>query len=165
MAHPHLETFESIVIDGPNGVTGAPRAGFPDGALSLGVGLGAVLSVAVLLRSRAPRWVVALVLLAGALPGLGALGWLRADAPHRRAALASSVTAGLADLARLAPGPVARTLTVRDDGDVLFPLARYTWPARIDVDGGVLVDLHGSSLTTACRAEPSGLVVSCGAPP
>ncbi|MDX2015911.1 MAG: hypothetical protein SFW67_37300 [Myxococcaceae bacterium] len=165
MSHPHLVTSESIVIDGPNGVTGAPRAGFPDGGRSLGLGLGAGLLVMVLLRTRAPRWVLALLLAGGAMPGLAALGWLRADAPHRRAALAASVTAGLDDLARLSPGPVARTLSIRDDGDVLFPLARYLWPARLDADGGVQVDRRGSSLTTACRAEPSGLVVHCGAAP
>lgn len=166
MADHPLATPESILIDGPNGVTGAPRAGFPERAPSLGLGLVVALLVALLLRTRAPRGLLVVLLAMGAGPGLVALS-LRADAPHRRGALAAVVSAGLSDLARVAPGPVAPVTLVRDDADVLFPLSRYTWPSRPVEDAGTSlhIDLRGPSLTTACRASLESPVIVCGVGP
>ncbi|MCA2977911.1 MAG: hypothetical protein INH41_29995 [Myxococcaceae bacterium] len=165
MAGPPLSTPESILIDGANGVTGAPRARFPEAGASAGLALGALVLMAALLRARAPRWCVALLLALAAVPGLWAVAVERADAPARRTDLAARVREGLVDLARLGPGPVATQLEVDDDGDVLFPLGRYVWPARPPgVDGGarVTVELRGASLRTACEAAAPGAPTRCG---
>jgi hypothetical protein len=161
---PLLVTPETVLIDGPNGITGAPRAGFPDATWTVGLGVVVLLLVAVLMRTRAPRLVVALVMVMAAAPGLWTLVVSRADAPHRRAGVAAVVTSGLADLRRLTAGPVGGVTVVRDDADVLFPLARYQWPAR-PPDGGVRVELRGSSLTSACHVPLRGDVVVCGVGP
>jgi hypothetical protein len=162
---PPLVTPETVLIDGPNGITGAARAGFPDATWTVGLGVVVLLLVAGLMRTRAPRLVVALGMVLAAAPGLWTLMALRADAPHRRAGVAAVVTSGLADLRRLTPGPVGGVTVVRDDADVLFPLARYQWPARPPIDGGVRVELRGSSLTSACHVPLRGDVVVCGVGP
>lgn len=149
-----LSTPESIVLDGANSVTGAPRQHFPDAPLSLGLAAVVLIATFVALRTRWARVVVPVLLLVAAVPGLSAVLFLRADAPGRRAPLTALVRVGVNDLQRVARWPDQAVRVTRDDDDVLFPLARYAWPSRpVALDGGVEVELRGSSLMTACRHD------------
>ncbi|MBL8936810.1 MAG: hypothetical protein JNM69_19780 [Archangium sp.] len=158
-----LSTPEAIVLDGANSVSGAPRAHFPEAAFSLSLAAVALLVTVVAVRTKRAALVVPVVLGLAALPGLFALVVQRADAPMNRAALTALVKVGVNDLKAQAAWPQAAVQVVRDDDDVLFPLARYAWPSRPTVDGGVALELRGSALITACHHEAMGGHVVCGA--
>jgi hypothetical protein len=156
-----LDTPESIVLDGANGVTRAPREHFPDASLSLGLAMAALVAGAVLAR-RGPKWVVAAVLVIAALPGLAQVLMSRADAPAQRAELGRLVTQSLTEVQQHSPWPGVRF--VREDDDVMFPIGRYAVPGRIvPADGGVELETRGSLLGQPCREEGSRVV--CGAGP
>lgn len=152
-----LATSESILIDGANGVTSAPRAHCPHA----GVWLAVAIVVAVVVR-LARRPVVAVTLLVlGSLPGLVHVLALRADSPIRRGAMSDSIKVTLGDLQTRVPWPQSQVTVVREEDDVLFPLGRYALPSRT---GGPLELVIGAGpLGQACRQE--GLRVTCGAPP
>lgn len=150
------------MLDGANSVSGAPRAHFPEAALSLSVAGLALLVTVVAVRTKRAALVVPALLGLAALPGLFALVVRRADAPMNRAALTALVKVGVNDLKAQAAWPQASLQVVRDDDDVLFPLARYAWPSRGAVDGGVELELRGSALITACHHEAASGHVVCG---
>jgi hypothetical protein len=54
---------------------------------------------------------------------------------------------------------------VREDDDVLFPVGRYVLPSRPPVDAGVLLELRGPSLVTACRTDEGNGHRVCGSGP
>jgi hypothetical protein len=164
-APPSLTTPESIVLDGANSVAGAPRLHFPDATVGLVAGAVVLVVTLVSLRVRRAKVVLPVVLLLAALPGAVHVLVRRADAPGQRATLATRVVVGVEDLARVAPWPDAMVRVVRDDDDVLFPLARYAWPSRPAVDAGVEVELRGGLLTTACRRDATTGHVVCGVGP
>jgi hypothetical protein len=149
-----LATGQSILIDGANGVTSAPRAHFPHGALWLGLALVVALIVRVVKR---PLVLLAL-LIAGALPGFAHLLVLRADAPLRRAALARSIESRLQDLQRHVPWPESQVSVVRED-DALFPLGRYALPSR--TSGPLELELREGE--GACRKTEQRVI--CGGAP
>lgn len=158
-----LSTNESIVIDGANSVGGAPRQQFPQGNASLVAALLVFVAALLVARSKRLRPGLVVALLVGGLPG-GVVVWaLRADAPLARPALARAVTDALDDLRRVAPWPAQPARVVRDDGDVLFPLARYAWPSR--PDAGVVVDLRGAPLSSRCVLNEAAGRFICGAGP
>lgn len=162
---PHftLSTNESIVIDGANSVGGAPRQHFPDATLALALGAFVFVASLVVLRTKRYRPALLAALLVSSIPGGLAVFVFRADAPVQRRTLTDAVTSSLADVQRVAPWPEQTAQVVHDDGDVLFPIGRYTWPNR--PDAGVEVELRGSVLRSNCaRDEASGHVV-CGARP
>lgn len=150
------------MLDGANSVTGAPRQHFPDATFGFAVGAVALVATFLLLRTRWARVAVPVVLLLGALPGAVEVLLRRADAPASRASLAARVQVSVEDLERLAKWPDQPVSVVRDDDDVLFPLARYAWPSRPEVDGGVQVELRGGVLTTACRFDVVAERTVCG---
>ncbi|MBL8918040.1 MAG: hypothetical protein JNJ54_04195 [Myxococcaceae bacterium] len=163
---PRLTTPEAIVLDGANSVTGAPRKQFPEAGAGPGLSLVALVVTVALLRTRRARVVLPALLLLAAVPGAFEVLVRRADAPGRRASLATLVRVGLSDLEQVASWPSAPVKVVRDDDDVLFPLARYAWPSRPDgVDGGVEVELRGNVLTTACRGDALAGRTVCGVGP
>ncbi len=144
------------MLDGANGVSGAPRQHFPDAAVAGGVaGLAFVLTV-LLLRKRT-SWIFAVMLL-GAVPGAWLVLGARADAPLQRAALAVAVEGTISQIETAAPWP--GTKVVREDDDVLFPLTRYAVPTRGDTSG-VELEVRGSSLSAQCREEAGRKI--CGA--
>ena len=152
-----LATSESILIDGANGVTSAPRAHFPQA----GAWLAAAIIVAVVVR-LVKRPVVAVALLAiGSLPGLVHVLALRADSPIRRGALTDSIRVTLGDLQRRVPWPQSQVTVVREEDDVLFPLGRYALPSRT---GGPLELVIGAGpLGQVCRQESQRVI--CGGTP
>lgn len=152
-----LVTSESILIDGANGVTSAPRAQFPEAAIWLFV---AVVVAAIVRLVKRPQVVVWFLVLGG-VPGFVHVLALRADAPLRRAAMAESVSATLGELQRLVPWPATRVSVVREDDDVLFPLGRYALPSR--GAGPVELELRTGPLGSVCRAESQRVI--CGAGP
>lgn len=156
-----LDAAEAIVIDGANSVTGASRTGFPDWAGSLALTVVAAAVVVTLRRTRFRRPALAAVLLGAAVSGWWALLVERGDTPLRQHVGAALVTTSLDDLARQGQ----QVEVVRDDGDVLFPLARYVWPARRAVDGGVKLELRGGSLISACHPNAVSGHVVCGTGP
>ena len=160
-----LSTPEAIVLDGANSVSGAPRAHFPEAALSLSLAGLALLVTVVAVRTKRAALVVPVMLGLAALPGLYAVAVQRADAPTKRAALTALVKVGVNDLKNQAAWPQASMQVVRDDDDVLFPLARYAWPSRPTVDGGVAIELRGSALMTACHRDVTSNHVVCGIGP
>lgn len=160
-----LSTPEAIMLDGANSVTGAPRAHFPEAAWSLSVAGLALLVTVVAVRTRRAALVVPVVLGLAAIPGVYALMVQRADAPMNRAGLTALVQVGVQDLKAQAAWPQAPMQVVRDDDDVLFPLARYAWPSRPAVDGGVAFELRGSTLITACHHDAVTDHVVCGVGP
>lgn len=158
-----LETVESIIIDGANGISGAPRAHFPDAilALVLAVAAGAMSLGLLRLGRRGP--VLALLLVA-AVPGLWALVVRRADAPAKRSAAAVTIVSTLKELEARAPWPGVAVHVVREDDDVLFPLGRYALPGRPPSSGpSIEVELRGTLLGQGCREDISSHRVVCGA--
>jgi hypothetical protein len=152
-----LVTSESILIDGANGVTSAPRAHFPQAGLWLAVAI--VVAVVVRLVRRP---VVAVALLAlGSLPGLVHVLALRADSPIKRGAMTDSIKVTLGDLQTRVPWPQSQVTVVREEDDVLFPLGRYALPSRT---GGPLELVIGAGpLGQVCSHE--GQRVTCGGAP
>lgn len=157
-----LSTPEAIVLDGANSVSGAPRAHFPEAALSWSVAGLALLVTVVAVRTKRAALVVPVLLGLAGLPGLYTLAVRRADAPMNRAALTALVKVGVNDLKAQATWPQTSLQVARDDDDVLFPLARYAWPSRPAVDAGVTVELRGSVLMTACHHDATTNHVVCG---
>lgn len=155
-----LDSVESIVIDGANSVTGASRLGFPDSAMNLTVFAVVLVVAALVVRTRFRRPALAAVLVGAAASGWWALVVQRADAPHRRGVASALVKTALADLSSHDSVRI-----VRDDGDVLFPLARYAWPARPASDAGVPLELRGSVLISACHADAVTSTTVCGVGP
>lgn len=157
-----LATSESILIDGANGVTSAPRAHFPLGGLWLGLAI----VVAVAARwVKKPTLAVAF-LIAGGLPGLVHVLVLRADAPLARGAMTASIGTTLGELQTRVPWPASQVVVVREDDDVLFPIGRYALPSRSSRaesrDAGVIeLELRGGPLGSACRQDAQR--VTCGA--
>lgn len=152
-----LATSESILIDGANGVTSAPRAHFPQAGVWLAVAI--VVAVVVRLVKR-PVVAVALLVL-GSLPGLVHVLALRADAPLARGAMTDSIKVTLGDLQTRVPWPQSQVTVVREEDDVLFPLGRYALPSRT---GGPLELVLGTGpVGQGCRQE--GQRVTCGGTP
>lgn len=151
-----LATTESILIDGANGVTSAPRAHFPEAEVWLVVAV----VVAVIVRFVKRPAVVATLLALGAIPGLVHVFALRADAPLKRRASAEAISSTLGSMQERVPWPRSQVSVVRED-DVLFPLARYALPSR--GTGPLELDLRDGPLGPVCRGE--GQRVICGAGP
>lgn len=152
-----LVTSESILIDGANGVTSAPRAHFPHAGIFIAIAL----VVAVIFRVvKRPRILFAL-LAAGALPGAVHVLVLRGDAPLRRGGMAEAVRVTLRDLQNRVPWPGSKVSVVREDDDVLFPLGRYALPSRNT--GPVELELRSGVLGQVCRAEAQRVI--CGGGP
>ena len=150
-----LSTTESIVIDGANGVTSAPRAHFPEAAWFLALAV----IVAVVVRLVRRPVVTAAVLVVAAIPGFVHVLALRGDALLRRPAMADSIRTTLTDLQRRAPWPAVTV--VREDDDVLFPLGRYALPSR--TGGQVELELRAGPVGQVCRQEAQRVI--CGAGP
>ncbi len=153
---PTLATSESILIDGANGVTSAPRADFPHGGLWLAL---AFIVVVVARLLKRPALTVVLLLL-GAVPGFIHVVALRADAPVHRGALTDSITRTLSSMQSQVPWPKSQVSVVRED-DLLFPLGRYALPNR--TVGPVEVELRDGPLGAGCRQEAQRVI--CGAGP
>lgn len=154
-----LETPESLVLDGANGVTRAPHQHFPDASLALGLALIAIVLGAVIAR-RGPKWVLVAALAIAAGPGLVQVLVVRADSPVHRGELSRLISSTLDDVKSRAPWPGA-TL-VREDDDVMFPITRYAVPGRAPATG-VQLESRGSQLGQPCRAEGDRQI--CGAGP
>lgn len=153
---PTLATSESILIDGANGVTSAPRAHFPHGGLWLSV---AFIVVVVARLLKRPALTVVLLLLA-AVPGLIHVIALRGDAPVQRGALADSIASTLGSMQTQLAWPKREVSVVRED-DLLFPLGRYALPNR--TVGPLEVELRNGPLGQGCREEAQRVI--CGAGP
>lgn len=142
-----LATPETIVIDGANGVTRAPREHFPNAGWEL---LIALVATGVALVFRKNRRVLPALLLIAALPGFLHVFWKRADAPLNRGSLAAQVRSTMREFAKFAPWPRDAVKVVHEDDDVLFPLLRYARPTRPSSDGGITMEVRGSSLRVKC---------------
>ncbi len=153
---PTLATSESILIDGANAVTSAPRAHFPHGGLWLSLAL--VVLVVVRLLKR-PALTVVLLLLA-AVPGFIHVLALRADALVQRRELTSSIATTLSSMQTQLPWPQRQVSVVRED-DLFFPLGRYALPSR--TVGPVEVELRNGPLGSVCREEAQRVI--CGSAP
>ena len=152
-----LATSESILVDGANGVTSAPRAHFPE----MGVWLAVAVVVAVVVRVVKRPAVAVVLLLLGAIPGFVHVLALRADAPFTRAVMTESIRTTLGDLQTRVPWPQSRVQVVREEDDVLFPLGRYALPSRPVPDGGAIeLELRGGPLGQTCRQENQRVI--CG---
>jgi len=156
-----LATSESILLDGANGVSSAPRAHFPQAAgwLALAVVVAVVVRVV-----KKPAVAVGLLALA-AIPGLVHVLALRADAPLHRGAMAESIRVTLGDLQTRVPWPQSQVNVVHEEDDVLFPLGRYALPSRPVPDGGASIDLElrAGPLGQTCRQEQQRVI--CGGGP
>ena len=146
-----LATGPSILIDGANGVTSAPRAHFPHG----GVWLGLAVLVALIVRVVKRPLVLFALLFLGALPGFAHLLLLRADAPLKRGGVAGSIKSTLDDVQHQVPWPQSQVSVVRED-DTLFPLGRYALPSR--TTGPLELELRDGE--GACRREEQRVI--CG---
>ena len=154
-----LATSESILLDGANGVSSAPRAHFPEAAWCLAL---AVVTVVVVRVVKRPA--VALVLLGlGAIPGLVHVLALRADAPIHRGVMTSAIRTTLDDLQTRVPWPQSQVKVVHEEDDVLFPLGRYALPSRPEPDGGLELELRAGPLGQPCRRENQRVI--CGGGP
>ena len=155
-----LETAEAIVLDGANGVTGAPRAQFPHGPEMFGVAIVVAWGLWALQRRRLGRG-AAIVMILAAVPGLFQVLHTRADSPSRRSEMAAAIQVTLSDLQTRVPWPKVRPRIVREEDDVLFPLGRYALPERLSTKLGPeeLELLHGP-LGKPCVQE--GLRTVCG---
>lgn len=161
-----LHTSESILLDGANSVSGAPRANFPHASVSSGAALLAALVTFAVLRRNA-RLVLA-VLIAAALPGWYWVTVVRADAPATRAQLGVDITSTLTDLQQQAPWPKVSVQVVREDDDVLFPLGRYALPSRVTPEVGqpaIQLELRGAELGHRCTFDSATHHLVCGAGP
>lgn len=150
-----LDSPETIVLDGANGVTHAPRERFPNAGFEFGA---AVIAVVLAVWLRRFRAAIPVILLLGALPGFVHVFWLRADAPHKRRSLTSQIVSSMAEFARHAPWPRMKVNVVKEDDDVLFPLLRYARPTRPVTDGGVAMEVSGSSLRVTCSTIPGRII-------
>jgi hypothetical protein len=160
-----LCTAESVLLDGANSATGAPRAHFPSAPLALGLSAVAVVAAVVLLRRQAFKALSAALVLAAVPGALAVLGW-RADAPLRRPALAAAVREELELLKRSAPWPDGGVVVLREDDDVLFPLARYAMPSRpVPAAPAVQLELRGAVLRSACVDDAASGHRVCGVGP
>jgi hypothetical protein len=157
-----LATGEAIVLDGPNGVSGAPRQHFPDAAWSGGLGALALVMALLAARGRRGRLLLAGCLGLAALPGLYAVLVLRGDAPAQRGRLATTLTTALAQLQPHTGWPSLPATVTREDDDVLFPLLRYAMPTR-PAGGATTLEVRGGSLEARCEPVDGGVV--CGAGP
>ncbi len=153
---PTLATSESILVDGANAVTSAPRAHFPHGDLWLALAF-VVLVVARMLKR--PALTVVLLLLA-AVPGFIHVVALRGDAPMQRGALTSSIATSLQSMQTQVPWPQPQVWVVRED-DLFFPLGRYALPNR--TVGPIKVELRNGPLGQGCREEAQRVI--CGSSP
>ncbi len=153
-----LTTPETIIVDGANGVTRAPRTHFPFAGWELGVALVAV-ALAFALRRR--RAAVPLLLVLAALPGFTHVFFLRADAPTNRDELSEQVSSSMAEFARFVPWPSMPVTVVHEDDDVLFPLLRYARPTRPVAPGATPLEVRGASLRVQCSTLPGRII--CGA--
>ncbi|MBL8955155.1 MAG: hypothetical protein JNK82_30540 [Myxococcaceae bacterium] len=155
-----LGSPEAIVLDGANGVGGAPRRGFPDAGLSSALAIAALAVAVVLLRRSRPA--VAVALLLAAVPGAICVLVLRADAPLKRPALAREVSEAIEDVHTAAPWPETAVAVVAEDDDVLFPVGRYAIPARPPpAAGAVRLELRGDGLDVECTTDAGTAVVVC----
>lgn len=155
-----LTTSESILLDGANGVSSAPRAHFPQATAWLVVAVVVLVVVRVVKRPG----VAVVLLLLGAIPGLVHVLALRADAPLHRSAMTDSIAVTLTDLQTRVPWPQSQVSVVHEEDDVLFPLGRYALPSRPAPAGAALeLELRGGPLGKPCRQE--NLRVICGAGP
>jgi hypothetical protein len=160
-----LCSAESVLLDGANSATGAPRAHFPSAPLALGVSALAVVAAVLLLRRRAFNTLSAALVLAAVPGALAVLGW-RADAPLRRPALSAAVREQLAVLERSAPWPDGGVVVVREDDDVLFPLGRYAVPSRpAPPTPAVKLELRGAVLRSLCVEDAASGHRVCGVGP
>jgi hypothetical protein len=157
-----LGTAEGVLLDGPNGVTGAPRQHFPDAVSSGAAAVVALVVALVVLRRGGGRRALALLLALVTLPGLFVVLVRRADAPLRRPALASQVQSTLAELLPVAGWPDHPATVTREDDDVLHPLLRYALPSRA-AGGATKLEVRGSKLTAGCVRD--GDTVVCGVGP
>jgi hypothetical protein len=139
-----LKTGELVLVDGANGVTRAPREGFPLGGWSMAL---AVL-VACIVASRLRREILAAAACLSTLAGWWQLAVVRADAPLRRPEMAETVAASLAELQRTLQWPFVAS--IEEKGDVPFPLARYAAPTR---GPGRVIEVRGESLALRCREQ------------
>lgn len=163
MSSEGLSTTEALVIDGANGVTRAPRLGFPDAGWQLALGVVVLLAALVVGRTRlgSRRAVLAAVLLAGAGLGLVHVAVLRADAPLARWQAASPIVDSMESLARVTPWPAPIAFS-REDDDVTFPLTRYAAPTRAAGTPAVTLDVRGTTFPVTCLA--AGTSVTCEGP-
>ncbi len=161
-----LDTAESVVIDGANGVTQAPRQHFPEAGWAIGAAVIVAALTLMLRRARAAMAirVVSGLLLLGSAPGLIQVFGARADAPLHRPRVAEAVRSTLNTLAAAAPWP-APIEVVREDDDVLFPLGRYAVPVRARSRPQALeVIIRGSRLQLSCSTPHQGEPVVCEPP-
>lgn len=158
-----LDTTESIVLDGANGVTRAPRAQFPLGGelLVLALVAGVALRFS---RVGHRRTLLGLSMALAAIPGWIHVLGKRADAPVRRFATAGRVEHTLSDLKQRLDWPRRSWKMVHEEDDVLFPLGRYALPSRPASSGlSRNVELWHGPLGEACREE--AFTVVCGVRP
>jgi hypothetical protein len=153
---PSLDTTESLVIHGANGVSQPPRPSWP------WLSLGAVLLLAVVLRRTARKpsqhrtamcAALAMVLAGASMPGLWQVFVARADAPLKRTGAAAVIVQTLSELKQIAPWPAAVAVSHEDD-DVMFPLTRYAVPTRQFQKQPVLtLETYGTTLRQRCTLE------------
>lgn len=155
-----LNSQGSILIDGANGVTTAPRAHFPQASWWLVVAV----IVAVVTRVVKRPAVVAALLVVAAVPGFVHVLALRADAPLQRPAMTEAIGVTLRDLQQRVPWPAQQVKVVREEDDVLFPLGRYALPSRPEVSGAALeLELGAGPFGQVCRQQEQR--VTCGVVP
>jgi hypothetical protein len=161
-----LDTSDAILLDGANSVCGASREHFPnvwrDGALALAVAIALVV-----LRRRQLREVLALVLVAAALPGLRAILEARADAPAQRPWLAADVHDALGPLLESSSSPATPARLVRNDDGPFAPLFFYAHPVHTlpgdgDVNDQELVDVREGPLRYGCDRDLATKALVCG---
>ncbi len=150
------------MVDGANGVSGAPRQHFPDAGLSAATALVAFAVALVALRRGSGRRVLAVVLALSALPGLFTVVARRADAPATRGAVATQVRSTLSELVAVGGWPAHPAQVTREDDDVLHPLLRYALPSR-PPGGALQLEVRGSKLGAGCTRTADTAV--CGAGP
>lgn len=154
-----LSTTEAIIIDGANGITHGPREGFPDSGWSLGLFALTVLVGAMVAR-KAPRWLLALLVLPAA-PGLWHLLAVRADAPLNRGQTAAAISSSVQALQTVAPRTSPVHFLREDDGHT-FPLTRYAVPSRPRTGPeAVQLDVRDAPLPLKCERTDNS--VHCGA--
>ena len=161
-----LDTSDAILLDGANSVCGASREHFPnawrDGLLAIGVTVALVL-----LRRRRLREVLAVVLVATALPGLRAILEARADAPSQRKWLAADLHDALDPLLEAPSSPATPARLVRNDDGPFAPLFFYahpvhTLPSDGDIKGQEIVDVREGPLRYGCDRDLATKALVCG---
>ena len=157
-----VASVDALVLDGANGVCRDARLGPRDevawrgGALALAV----LIALAILVRARHARVVIAGLALALALPGLVAMATERADRPAQVTRSAAQIAALHGSLRAFATRngcarvSVARCLTCE-------PIARLALTG-LSCDGGAAIELREGALERGC--EERGATLVCGAP-